>query len=106
MELSSYNIKKILIFSQKKGFLIFSQKKAFLRFPEMEPCAFQPKLEQQKNPPIKISLFQETEAPKQLFIFSQKKPVLMFQEKGIPKKFFIFYETSYISGNRTLKPQA
>ena len=36
MGLSSSNIKKILIFSQKKAFLIY---------PEMEPCKFQPKLE-------------------------------------------------------------
>ena len=51
MELSSSNIKKILIFSQrksflifsqKKTFLIFSQKKAFLMFPEMKPCTFWP----------------------------------------------------------------
>ena len=42
MELSSSNIKKILIFSQKKVFLIF---------PKMEPCTFQPKLEKKKNPP-------------------------------------------------------
>ena len=45
MELSSSNIKKILIFCQKKAFLIFSQKKAFLIFPEMEPSTFQSKLE-------------------------------------------------------------
>ena len=44
MELSSSNIKKILIFSQKKAFLIFSQKKAFLKFPKTEPCTFQSKL--------------------------------------------------------------
>ena len=36
MELSTSNIKKILIFSKKK---------AFLMFPEMEPCTFQPKIE-------------------------------------------------------------
>ena len=36
MELSSPNIKKILIFSQKKAFLIL---------PKTEPCPFQPKLE-------------------------------------------------------------
>ena len=46
MELSSSNIKKILIFPQKKAFLIFSQKKVFLIFPEMEPCTFQPKLKE------------------------------------------------------------
>ena len=44
MELSSYNIKKIVILSQKKTFLIFPQKKGFLMFPEMEPCTFQSKL--------------------------------------------------------------
>ena len=43
MELSNSNIKKILIFSQKKPFFIFSQKKAFLIFPEIEPRTFQPK---------------------------------------------------------------
>ena len=36
MDLSSSNIKKIYIFSQKKAFLLF---------PEMEPCTFRPKLE-------------------------------------------------------------
>ena len=45
-ELFSSNIKKILIFSQKKVFLIFSQKKVFLIFPEEEPCTFQPKLKE------------------------------------------------------------
>ena len=54
MERSSPNIKKILIFSQKKAFLTFSQKKAFLIFSQkkasliflkIEPCTFQPKLE-------------------------------------------------------------
>ena len=72
MELASSNIKKILIFPEKKPctfhtqpltffpkkiyiffpidtvlkrFLIFSQKKAFLIFPEMEPLTFHSKLE-------------------------------------------------------------
>ena len=72
MELSSSNIKKILIFPEMKPctfrpqpskffhkkvyfflkkpeklkeFPIFSQKKSFLIFPEMEPCTFQFKLE-------------------------------------------------------------
>ena len=64
MELSSSNIKKILMFlemrpctfrpqpskffpkrSALKKFLIFPQKKAFLIFPEMERCTFQSKLE-------------------------------------------------------------
>ena len=42
MELSSSNIKKILIFSPKKVFLISSQKEVFLTFTEMEPYTFQP----------------------------------------------------------------
>ena len=36
MEVSSSNIKKPLIFSQKKEFLIFSQKKTVLTFTETE----------------------------------------------------------------------
>ena len=40
MKLSGSNIKKILIFSQKKAFLIF---------PKIEPCTFQPKLEILEN---------------------------------------------------------
>ena len=62
MELSSSNIKKILIFPEMKPytlrsqlsdfslkkptlrkFIIFSQKKAFPIFSEMEPCTFYPK---------------------------------------------------------------
>ena len=43
-ELSSSNIKTILIFSRKKVFLIFSQNKALLIYAEMEPCTFQPGL--------------------------------------------------------------
>ena len=35
MELSNSNIKKLIVFSQKKAFFIF---------PEMESCSFQPKL--------------------------------------------------------------
>ena len=45
IELPSSNIKKILIFSQKKASLIFSQKEAFPIFPKTEPCTFQSKLE-------------------------------------------------------------
>ena len=36
MELSCSNIKKLLIFSQRKAFLIFCQKKAFVIFQETE----------------------------------------------------------------------
>ena len=44
MEHSSSDIKKILIFSQKKASVIFSQRKAFLVFLKTEPCIFQAKL--------------------------------------------------------------
>ena len=47
MELSSLNIKKIHIFSQRKAFLIFFQKKSFLIFLEMKLCTSHP------NPPPK-----------------------------------------------------
>ena len=40
MDFSSSNIKKFLIFSQKKGFLIF---------PEIELCTFQPTLEKKST---------------------------------------------------------
>ena len=64
MELSSSNIKKVLMFPEMKPCtfrpqpsklfpqkpalkksIVFSQKKAFLIFLEMEPCTFYPKLE-------------------------------------------------------------
>ena len=60
MELSSSNIKKILIFSQKKAFLIFwkmelsdSKVKKRLIFLETKPCTSQPKpkKKKKKNPP-------------------------------------------------------
>ena len=49
-EHSSSNIKKILIFSQKRAFFIFFQKKVFLTFPEMKPCTFHLKLKNKKIP--------------------------------------------------------
>ena len=73
MELSSSNIKKILIFSQKKAFLIFwkmelsdSKVKKRLIFLETKPCTSQPKPKKKKKKihPNKISLLQETEISK------------------------------------------
>ena len=63
MELSSSNIKKILIFSQKK---------AFLKFPEMEPS--------------KISHASGNGNPEKFLIFSQEKTFLIFQETETPKR--------------------
>ena len=72
MELACFNIKKILIFSQKEVFFIFSQ---------MKPCTFQPQIKKiKKYIPRKFLILQETETPKIFFIFSQKKGFLLFQE--------------------------
>ena len=83
MELSSSNIKKMLIFSQKNVFLIF---------PEMEPCIFQPQaMKIKKSTCRKFLIFQETKTP-QNFLCFRKQNFLIFQEKEALK-------TSYISGN-------
>ena len=75
MKLSSSNINKILIFSQRKVFLIFSQKKSFLIFPKTEPCTSQPN-------------------PKQIKRSTPKKNSLYFQKRNflalILKKFLYF----------------
>ena len=60
MEFFSSNIKKFLIFSQKKTSLVFSPMKDFL-------------------------ILRETETLKNICIFSQKKTVFIFQEKETPK---------------------
>ena len=59
----------------------------------------------------KFLIFQKTETPKKLLIFSQKKAVIIYYETETPKKslyfrkwnFLIFQETelSYTSGSRT-----
>ena len=48
-------------------------------------------------------IFQETETPKKLLIFSRKKAFLIFRETETPKKLFTFQELSYILGNRNPK---
>ena len=70
MELSSSDIKELLIFSQKKAFLIFSQKIAFLIFPKIKPCTFQPKLEKYKIiHPEKISCTSGNRNPEKNFLY-------------------------------------
>ena len=65
MELSSSNIKKILTFSQGKGFpifcqkgalLIFSQKKAFLYSEKKIPSLFSQYLKNKNVPPQKTDM--------------------------------------------------
>ena len=50
----------------------------------------------------KIFIFQETETPKNFFIFSQKKAFLIFRGTEAPKKFFIFEETEIPKRNFVL----
>ena len=74
MELSSSNIKKNLIFSQKKGFLIF---------PEIESSTFQ--LKNLKTSTPKNFLYfreTETETPKNFYVSGNEnsKKRLIFQE--------------------------
>ena len=87
MELSSSNIKKIIILSQKKAFLIF---------PEMESCIFSPSSKTKKIQPDKISYTSGKQNPEKMsYIFLKRKLFLCFKE-GNPKKIL------YISGNGTL----
>ena len=78
MELSSSNIKKFVIFPQKKAFLIFQETKTwkeFLVFQETE--------------------LQETETPKKLLIFHEEElSELEKLKEPIPKKFLIFLVAS------------
>ena len=72
MELSSTNIKKILIFSQKKAFPIFSQ---------VKPCIFHPKLKKQKKSTLeKFLILQESKTSKKFLVLSKKKAFLIFWE--------------------------
>ena len=90
MEFSSSNIKKILIFSQKKAFLIF---------PEMKPCTFQRKLEKSKKSTPrkfikrKLSYTSGNKPPDKISYNFSKKNFLIFWKTETPKKFFIFQET-------------
>ena len=69
MELSNPNIKKIIIFSQKKPFLIF---------PEMEPCTSQPKLEN--------FLYFKKRKPQKNFLYFLKRKLFLCFEKWKPSK--------------------
>ena len=61
MELSSSNIKKIIIFSQKK---------TFLRDSHMKPCTFHPSSKNKRNPPRENFLcFRKQKSQKNIFCF-------------------------------------
>ena len=82
MKLSNSNIKKILIFSQKKAFLIF---------PEMEPCTFQSKLEK------------EEKSIRRKFYYTSRNVNPEKTSDIFSKESFFLYSgkwNSYISGNR------
>ena len=82
MKLCSSNIKK---------FLIFSQKKIFLYIRKEHLAHFTPSSHNEKIHPKKISYTSRNRDPENFVIFSQKKAVLIFQKTENPKKFFIFW---------------
>ena len=77
MEFSSSNIKKILIFSQKKAFLIFL---------EIEPYTFQSQLKKIKLCPEKISCIPgNRNPPKNYYVFS-KESFCYISRNGNPEE--------------------
>ena len=115
IDFSSSNIKKILIFSQKKAFFIF---------PEIKSCTFQPKPEKwKKSTRRKFFILQETQTPKKFILFqemetlkapyipesnfqnSKSKTFLIFREMKLSfhklKKLFIFHEETLKSLKQT-----
>ena len=104
MEVSSSNIKKILIFSQKKTFLMFSQKKAFLIFPKTERCTFQSKLEKEKIiHPEKNSYISENRNPaKTSYIFLKRRLFLCFR-KSEPRKNSLYFRKENFPSSKNEK---
>ena len=85
MGLCSSNIKKIIIFSQKRKLLLY--------FWKWNPELFSPKLKKIKKSTLrKFLMLQETETLKNVLYFSQKKAALMFRETKTLKKLLIFQE--------------
>ena len=80
MELSSSNIKKILILCQKKAFLCFLKRKLFLYF-RKETLHFSAQARKIKEiHSVKISYNLGNGDPEKFPVFSKKKDVLTFQE--------------------------
>ena len=95
IEFSRFNIKKILIFFQKKAFLIFSQKNVFLIFLEMNLFTFNLRWKNKKNPHRENFLYFRKRKPRKSFIFSSKESCSCVSGKGNPemetlKKLLIF----------------
>ena len=125
MELSCCNIKKNLIFSQRKSFLIFSKKKPFLIqknsackkfliFREMElfklktekkslyfrkwnPALFSPRSRNKTHPPWENFLYFRKRKPRKNFWHFVKKSCSYVSGKRKPEKI------PYTSGNRTFR---
>ena len=71
------NIKKALIFLQKKAFLIF---------PQLNPCTFHPQARKIKEiQPGKMSYTSGNENPQKVILFSEKKAILILWETKTPK---------------------
>ena len=74
--------------------LYSSNMKKSLYFQKWNPALFSPSSKNKKSPPReKFLILHETEAPKKLLIFSQKKAFLTFRETETLKKLLIFQET-------------
>ena len=87
MELLSSNIKKIILFSQRKLFLYFLKRKLFLYFQKRNPTLFNPSSKNKKYfTKRKFLILEGTETPKNTFFVSyilspKLRQFLGFQER-------------------------
>ena len=91
MEISSSNMEKILYFLKTKHLLYFRKR---------NPALFSPRLKNKKVHPEKISYtLQETQTPKKLIIFFQKKAAFIFRvmKTQTNSLYFTKWNFSYIS---------
>ena len=80
MELSNCNIKK---------FLIFYQKKAFLIFPGIEPCTFSSQAQKiEKNPSRENFLYLKKRKPQRNLLYFLKRKLFLYFKKRKPQKAF------------------
>ena len=80
MELSNCNIKK---------FLIFHQKKAFLIFPGIEPCAFSSQAQKiEKNSSRENFLYLKKRKPRRNLLYFLKRKLFLYFRKRKPQKAF------------------
>ena len=96
MELSSSNITKVLIFSQKKASLIFSQKESFSYISDNRTLHFSVQAREiEKNPSGKNFLYFRRRKSRKISCVFSKESFSYIPGNGNPDKI------SYISGNGT-----